>query len=286
MKKGVLFFLFLLAQGFCADTSYWEEDMPVQYVHNSELQRRWAWSFLAPHLKEIPSDAIVLDIGCGDGKITADIAQFVPEGKVVGIDISDSMLTWAKRQYHVAEYPNLSFQKGGFLELENSSFFDWVVSFCALQHCSDKKKALSNIAKVLSPKGRLLILVPTVQENIAWNQARQIVQTKEKWAPYWKGFSSRKFFSCDYYKKLLEETGFRVVKIETKKTMDPFISKQEVVEWLVGTFPPVVPKRELHNFYSEWIEEYIRLDPGALSEEGAIYAKLGFMGIEAVIDSF
>jgi ubiquinone/menaquinone biosynthesis C-methylase UbiE len=70
-----------------AHTSYWKDHMIRAYVHNSELQRRWAWAFLAPHLKEVSSDANILDIGCGDGKITADISKFVPEGKVVGIDI-------------------------------------------------------------------------------------------------------------------------------------------------------------------------------------------------------
>lgn len=255
------------------------------YVHNSELQRRWAWAFLAPHLKEVSSNASILDIGCGDGKITADISKFVPEGKVVGIDISEPMLDWSKRQYHPTEYPNLSFQKGSFLEIEEPHSFDWVVSFCALQHCSDQKSALLEISRVLGSDGKLLILVPAVHENIAWNQARSIVQSKEKWACYWTGYPPRKFFSAHEYVELLEAADFRVIKIDTVQTMDPFINREEILDWLEGTFPPVVPKNQVREFYNEWIGEYIRLDPESIGTDGTIYARLGFIGIEAELNN-
>ena len=68
---------FLITSCLSADVSYWSDDMVRSYVHYSDLQRRWAWSFLAPHLKEVQPDAKILDIGCGDGKITADIAKFI-----------------------------------------------------------------------------------------------------------------------------------------------------------------------------------------------------------------
>lgn len=67
--------------------------------------------------------------------------------------------------------------------------------------------------------------------------------------------------------------------------MDPFIDQNEVLDWLEGTFAPVVPKNLAREFYHEWIEEYIRLDPQSIDENGTIYAKLGFIGIEAVLDA-
>ena len=224
------------------------------------------------------------DIGCGDGKITADIAKFIPKGSVLGIDLSNSMLEWAKKQYHSLEYPNLSFKEGSFLETGVVDQFDLIVSFCALQHCTNQKSALSEISTILKPNGKVLILVPAMN-NKAWNQARVKIQTSPKWAPYWQGFTPRKFLTTEQYEKLLQETGFHMVKIETVQTMDPFIDLDEILDWLEGTFAPVVPKDQAREFYREWIEEYLRLDPQSIDEKGTIYAQLGFVGIEATLNT-
>ncbi len=273
--------LFLLIGTYLhADVSYWDNDMVRSYVHYSDLQRRWAWSFLAPHLKEIQPDAKILDIGCGDGKITADIAKFIPKGSILGIDLSNSMLEWAKKQYHSLEYPNLSFKERSFLETGLVDQFDLIISFCALQHCADQRGALGEISKILKPNGKVLILVPAMN-NKAWNQARAKVQASPKWAPYWQGYSPRKFLSVQQYEDLLKETGFHVVKIENIQTMDPFIDKDEILDWLEGTFAPVVPKDQAREFYREWIEEFLQSDSQSTDERGTIYAKLGFIGIEA-----
>ena len=47
----------------------------------------------------------VLDLGCGDGKITAKIANLVPEGWVIGIDFSPEMIKFAQEHYPAKEYP-------------------------------------------------------------------------------------------------------------------------------------------------------------------------------------
>lgn len=273
---------FLICTCLHADVSYWEGEMVRSYLHHSELQRRWAWSFLAPYLKELPADAKILDIGCRDGKITADLSKFAPEGSVLGIDLSKSMVEWARKQFHVFEYPNLNFQGGGFLEIGTSDPFDWIVSFCEFQHCSDQRSALQEVSKALKPGGKVLILVPAMN-SFAWNRARSTIQASPKWAPYWEGFRPRQFHNTEHYRRLLEEAGFEVVKVENVSTMDPFVDKEEILDWLKGTFAPVVPKDQAWEFYSEWIEEYLRLDPQSMDANGTIYARLGFIGIEATL---
>lgn len=282
MRKicNVIGFFLLISGYLSADDSYWNKEMVRSYVHYSDLQRRWAWSFLAPHLKEVPADAKILDIGCGDGKITADIAKFIPQGSILGIDLSNAMLEWARKQYHPLEYPNLFFKEGSFLAPGVVDQFDLVVSFCALQHCTDQKGALQEISKILKPNGKILILVPAMN-NKAWSQARVKVQSSPTWASYWRGFTPRKFLNVQQYSDLLKETGFHIVKIENVKTMDPFIDREELLDWFEGTFPPVVPKDQARQFYREWMEEYLRLDPQATDENGTVYVQLGFIGIEA-----
>lgn len=279
----LLFFLSHTSQLLHADTSYWDAGLVTSYVHYSDLQRRWAMSFLAPHLKGLNGNEEILDIGCGDGKITADISKFVPSGSIVGIDLSASMIGWAKKQYHRLEYPNLTFHEGHFLE-SNPGTFDLIISFCALQHCSDQKKALTMLSQALKPNGKLLILVP-LMNNAAWNRARSTVQHRSQWAAYWNKASPRTFFTPQQYIDVLEQSNLVAVSVETVNTMDPFVNIEEILDWLEGTFPPVVPKDVVREFYTQWIEEYLKQDPSAISEDGVIYAKLGYIGIEATLQS-
>jgi trans-aconitate 2-methyltransferase len=263
-----------------ADCSYWDAQLVRSYAHTAELQRRWAMAFLAPHLKTLKGDEKVLDVGCGDGKITADISKYVPEGSVTGIDLSLAMLEWAQKQYHPLEYPNLTFLEGEFLAPPVAGPFDLIVSFCALQHCSDPQSALKKLYALLRPGGKLLILVPAMA-NTAWSQARTTVQNRPTWAPYWKGFAPRKFLSPQQSIEMLQLAQFTAIKVTLTKTQDPFINREEIIDWLMGTFAPVVPRSMARTFYREWIEEYLRLDPEARRPDGVIYAKLGTVEIEA-----
>lgn len=279
----LLLFLSLSSLQLNADASYWDTRLVKSYVHHSDLQRRWAMSFLALHLKDLKGEEKILDVGCGDGKITADVSKFVPSGSILGVDLSTSMINWAQKQYHPQEYPNLTFQEGSFLE-SNPGSFDVIISFCALQHCSDQKCALTTLSHSLKPNGKLLVLVP-LMNNVAWNQSRSIVQSRSQWADYWKNFTPRKFLTPHQYIEILEQSGLKAVSVEAVNTIDPFVNKDEILDWLEGTFSPVIPKDEAREFYTQWIEEYLKLDPLAISNEGVIYAKLGYIGIEATLES-
>ena len=78
------------------------------YAKNSQNQFQWAQE-LIPKLKLQGNEAL-LDIGCGDGKITAELARCLPKGRAVGIDSSEKMIDLAKTAFPQKDYPNLSFQ--------------------------------------------------------------------------------------------------------------------------------------------------------------------------------
>lgn len=69
---------------------------PSDYEKNSSAQERAAESVLSG--LKLRGDESILDIGCGDGKVTAKIAALVPQGKVTGIDSSPEMIDFARKR--------------------------------------------------------------------------------------------------------------------------------------------------------------------------------------------
>src|ERR1700694_5425730 len=97
--------------------THWDAN---KYSTNSAVQYRIAMVVLAEHA--FRGDEAVLDLGCGDGKITHQLALRVPTGRVVGIDSSESMIRFAKETHAVQA--NLSFALKDVTNLRYKKEFD------------------------------------------------------------------------------------------------------------------------------------------------------------------
>lgn len=264
-----------------ADETYWDVNLVRNYAHNSELQRRWAFAFLAKNLRQLKGNESVLDIGCGEGKITADVAKFIPDGTVLGIDPSKGMLEWACKQHTSIEYPNVAFREGGFLEPNLTTQYDVIYSTCAFQHCSDQPKALENVAQLLKPQGQLWIMTPSM-DNPAWKEAGKTLRNSEKWSIYWQKATPRKFPTVEQYAILLKNAVLKAKRIEKVQTSDAFIDREELMQFLLGTMAPVMPSDLAHQYWNELIDEYLRLSPESLREDGAIEVRFSRVEVEAI----
>lgn len=108
-------------------------------------------AYLLPHLRP---DMAVLDVGCGPGTITLDLAGHVPEGRVVGIDVGEDALVVARgeaarrgdtrTQFLLADIIGLPFPDGE---------FDVVHAHQVLQHVADPVAALRGMARVCRTEG-------------------------------------------------------------------------------------------------------------------------------------
>lgn len=101
----------------------------------------------------------ILDIGCGSGVDAIFAAMMAgPSGKVVGIDVSPEMLKRAKENLAATDLKNVTFEEAG---ADNLPFakqdFEVAISNGAFNLVPDKSKALSEVFRVLKPKGRLMI---------------------------------------------------------------------------------------------------------------------------------
>jgi SAM-dependent methyltransferase len=109
----------------------------------------------------------VLDIGSGPGFLAIEMAEEVgPEGRVVGVDPSESMLAMARRR---APSTAVEFQAGDALALPfPDESFDVAVSTQVYEYVAEVPTALAEARRVLRPGGRLLIL-DTDWDSIVWH---------------------------------------------------------------------------------------------------------------------
>ncbi|MFD7924252.1 class I SAM-dependent methyltransferase [Streptomyces sp. NPDC059740] len=106
---------------------------------------------LQPHLR-------VLDVGCGPGTITADLAALVPDGEVVGLEHAAGVLEQARATARDRGLTNLSFAVGDVhaLEYEDGSF-DVTHAHQVLQHVGDPVQALREMRRVTKPGGLVAV---------------------------------------------------------------------------------------------------------------------------------
>src|SRR5215470_12935798 len=102
----------------------------ADYAQISQLQHAMAEEVLS--LLQLKGNEYVLDVGCGNGKITAEIAGRLRQGSVVGVDSSAEMIAFASQHFGLAAQPNLRFQVADARRLPFQQEFDLVVSFNAV----------------------------------------------------------------------------------------------------------------------------------------------------------
>ena len=106
---------------------------------------------LLPRLRE---DARILDVGCGPGTITADLARRVPAGSVVGLDRSPEVIEEAGATARRAGVTNVELAVGDVYALDHpNDSFDVVHAHQVLQHLSDPVAALREMGRVCRPDG-------------------------------------------------------------------------------------------------------------------------------------
>jgi SAM-dependent methyltransferase len=108
----------------------------------------------------------VLDIGCGTGAITADIARAVgPAGAVIGIDRDPTLLRRARDRH--AGVSGLRFEEGDVLALAHDAAFDVVTAARVLQWIEDPARALTNMVRATRPGGSVVALEYS-HADLAW----------------------------------------------------------------------------------------------------------------------
>jgi SAM-dependent methyltransferase len=113
---------------------------------------------------QLAPDDNVLDVGCGSGWLARLMAEQVPEGRVVGMDISDEMVRRARRNNDAIE--NAMFVIGEVGEIPwDAQFFTQAVSVESAFYWPDPARAMREIFRVLREGGKAWVLINFYREN-------------------------------------------------------------------------------------------------------------------------
>ena len=141
------------------------------------------------------SDGTVGDLGCGTGHVSAALAPFV--ARVISVDGSAAMLQAARKRLHA--FDNIDLRRGDLEALPiDDGRLDAATLMLVLHHVPEPERALADVARVLKPQGRAIIVDMLPHDRESYRQQMGHV---------WLGFSD------EHVRRMFQEAGFEKVRV-------------------------------------------------------------------------
>ena len=255
------------------------------YHSHSAAQLIWAREMIDKLM--LIGNERVLDIGCGDGKVTAEIAQLVPDGVVVGIDKSEDMICFARDAFPSDKWPNLSFMVMDACNLLIEGEFDCVFSNATLHWIIDHRPVLQGIARALSPGGRCLLQMggrgnaQSILESITTGSCHK------RWGHYFEDLPfPYAWYGPDDYMPWLEEAGMTPLRMELLPRDMTQSGAEGLAGWVRTTWMPYtqcVPENERERFIADVVDAHLARYP--LDDQGLAHVPMIRLEVEAVKES-
>lgn len=199
-------------------TREWNSDV---YHRLSGPQVSWGKKVLSRlHLR---GDESVLDAGCGTGRLTADLLETLPRGRVTGVDLSQNMLQSAREHLSVDFGGRLHLLACDLLDLPfKTHSFDVIVSTAAFHWVLDHDRLFSNLHHVLRPGGWLEAQFGGGPNIARLRERAKALAASPNFAPYLAGFRDPWLFQdAESAAATLRRAGF--TEIETTVEAAPTI---------------------------------------------------------------
>jgi arsenite methyltransferase len=171
---------------------------------------------------------VVVDLGCGAGMDSFLAARAVgPQGKVIGIDMTDAMLEKARTNADTVGYENVEFRKGYIeaLPIEDESV-DVILSNCVINLSPEKHKVYAEAYRVLRPGGRVMVSDVVLERALP----DTVLQSIDAYMGCVGGASLR-----EPYLQTIRDAGFREVRIEREACFGDTIDLDDpVIQEMMG----------------------------------------------------
>lgn len=184
----------------------------VSYDRISDMQLEWGREVL--DRLELRGDEVVLDAGCGTGRVTALLAERVPSGHVIGVDASPSMIQRARETLG----PDAELIVADLLDLDLTVAIDVVFSNATFHWISDHDALFDRLHALLRPGGRLEAQCGA-QGNVApLVEAFRLTSRESPFVEHFRDWTGPWFFApAEETRARLERTGFEGVRCWTEE---------------------------------------------------------------------
>jgi trans-aconitate 2-methyltransferase len=235
---------------------------PKQY-HKFQAERSAPFFDLLA-LVEVRPNLNVVDLGCGTGELTRQLADTLPNSDVTGLDSSAQMLE--KALAHAGG--GLRFEQGDQAQLTGD--WDLIFSNAALQWSENHEELIPRLFERLLPGGQIAVQVPSNHNHISHQLYRETA-SEEPFRSVLNGFQRyAPVLSIDEYARLFFQCGAENIIVFEKVYAHVLEDADAVVEWISGT--ALVPYFErLGEFKEQFVDTLRRKMQAALPEKPVFY---------------
>jgi trans-aconitate 2-methyltransferase len=173
----------------------------------------------------------LLDVGCGDGRITESLANRIPEGRAIGIDPSPGMIAVAPSSDRVI------FEVGAAEAMTFQDEFDLVVSFNALHWVRDQVRALTAIATALHGGGRAVLVFVCDGPRPSIEDVAMMVAASGHWSALFPSFVAPYVHpDPEEWQRSARSVGLDVTELRVDDLEWDFGSRESFVAWCTVGF--------------------------------------------------
>jgi len=204
------------------------------YEKASIFQQEWGNKLISE--LNLKGNEDILDLGCGNGLLTANLARLVPDGNVIGVDASEGMIEAAKEK----EEDNLEFLLMDLNEIDLDRQFDFIFSNATLHWIKNHNQLWAKIHKLLNPNGFVRFNFAADGNSSHFNKVIKEIIVFEEYREYFSEFQWPWYLpSVDEYENFLKDFAFSELNV-WEDNEDRFFPDKEAVIWWVDQ-PQIVP---------------------------------------------
>ena len=231
----------------------------AEKYHNHSGVQKEAAHHLLDQLNLIGNE-VVLDIGCGDGKITLEIAERVRKGLVYGTDLSKEMIDFAQKTFE-SKKDNLIFFVQNAEKIEFPRKFDLIFSSFALQWVPGIDAFFEGAYQHLKSEGCLACTIPLgISDEL--EEALAFLLCQKEWSHFFQNFELNYFLrNGKIYKQLLTDHEFFPTYFEVVDQFWIFPSRKDFEMYTLMWLPHLAPLPEQlrKSFFDQLIDKYMKL---------------------------
>ena len=250
----------------------------ADYAQQASAQRGWANELIEK--LALQGNEALLDIGCGNGAITDELARRLPHGSVTGIDSSEGMIALARKTFLRS---NLCFEVMDATRIRLEQKFDLAFSNATLHWVKDHLAVLTSLHKHLNPQARILLQMGGYRNASLILEVLDDIITSPEWHGYFINFQfPYYFYPVEPYERWLPEAGYEVVRVELIPKDMVHQGQEGLKGWLRTTWFPYtdrLPEQLREKFLTEIVSQY--LERKSLDAEGRTHVDMVRLEVEA-----